>query len=116
MLIFGFAAVYGFAQSGTCGPNLTWSLDRSTGTLTISGTGEMDDYDDYTNRSPWNNIIKEVKMKGGVTSIGDYAFISCNSLTSITFPNSVTYIGENIFFGCSELTDIYSHLADPPTA
>ena len=31
-----------FAQSGTCGTNLTWTL--SSGTLTISGTGEMTDW------------------------------------------------------------------------
>ena len=41
-----------------------------------------------------------------VTAIGDYAFIVCTSLTSITIPNSITSIGQGAFFGCSGLTSI----------
>ena len=41
-----------------------------------------------------------------VTAIGDYAFIVCTSLTSITIPNGITSIGQGAFFGCSGLTSI----------
>ena len=41
-----------------------------------------------------------------VTAIGDYAFIGCSGLTSITIPNSITSIGQEAFFGCSGLTSI----------
>ena len=39
------------------------------------------------------------------TSIGDYAFASCSSLTSISIPNMTT-IGEGAFEGCGGLTSL----------
>jgi len=73
--------------SGTCGENLVWELDDE-GTLTISGTGEMDDYgyvyDDWEisdyRMVPWEYMasdIVEVVIEDGVTTIGDYAFHGC---------------------------------------
>ncbi len=105
-LFLALAASVGtlFAQSGTCGTNLTWTLDTESGILTISGTGAMTDYS-YSN-SPWYSYresIKTVKIGNSVTSIGGFAFKACSSLTSITIPNSVTSIGEWAFSGCSSL-------------
>ena len=90
-------------SSGSCGSNLTWELD-SDGTLTISGTGEMDFYN-----TPWESNrseIKKVILKNGVTSIERGAFYRCASLTSVTIPNSVTSIGNYAFRGCSSLTSV----------
>ena len=63
-LFLALAASVGvlFAQSGTCGANLTWDL--TDGVLTISGTGEMTDYSYnsapwYSNRSSITNVIIE---------------------------------------------------------
>ena len=82
-------------QTGSCGDNVTYSLDTSTGVLTISGTGEMTD---SPFRQNFNfNIIKSVIIKNGVTSISDYAFADCSSLASVTIPNSVTNIGDGAF-------------------
>ena len=87
--------------------NLTWTLDAD-GTLTISGTGAMKNYNSSDNRSPaYNNSnVKKVVIEDGVTSIGNSAFDSCSNLTSITIPNSVTSIGAVAFYGCSSLTSI----------
>ena len=94
-------------DSGVCGDNLTWTFVESTGTLTIRGTGAMNDYK-YDER-PWfyyrNDIVKLI-IEEGVTSIGNHAFDGCNGLTSITISNSVTSIGEWAFSACSGLTSI----------
>ena len=86
--------------------NVTWSLDETTGTLTISGTGDMTDY--YYS-APWYNRrgeIRAVIIENGVTSIGNYAFYYCTGLTSVTIPDSVTSIGDSAFDNCSSLTSI----------
>ena len=87
--------------------NLTWKLDAD-GTLTISGTGAMKNYDYNDNPSPvYNNSnVKKVVIEDGVTSIGNSAFNECISLTSITIPDSVTSIGTYAFYDCSSLTSI----------
>ena len=56
-----------------------------------------------------NSLIfgtKNTIIPHDVSSIGDYAFYDCTSLTSITIPNSVTSIGYIAFHGCTGLTSI----------
>ena len=92
--------------SGSCGENVTYSFVSSTGTLTISGTGDMNDYV-YASQAPWYYLsIKKVVINNGVTSIGDYAFSECTELTSVTIPNSVTSIGNGAFGICTGLTSV----------
>lgn len=92
------------ATSGTCGKNLTWTLDAD-GTLTISGTGAMYNYN-QNNRVPWPSTIKKIFLADGITSIGNYAFKGCSLLNRIYIPNSVTSIGQLAFYGCSNLNSI----------
>ena len=51
-------------------------------------------------------VIPEYVHGVQVTSIGDGAFLDCDSLTEITIPDSVTSIGSEAFNGCSSLTEI----------
>ena len=93
--------------SGTCGDNLTWTLDDA-GLLTISGTGPMVQWW-HSSYTPWysnSGKIKTVIIEDGVTTIGDFAFSGCDSLTSITIPDSVTTIGDYAFSGCDSLTSV----------
>ena len=102
--------------SGNCGKagsNVTWTLD-STGLLTISGEGEMKDYErsydyasgKYITNAPWRNQVKSATIQDSVTSIGGSAFYGCAGLTSVTIGNSVTSIGGYAFRGCSSLTSV----------
>lgn len=50
--------------------------------------------------------VTEVVIPDGVTSIGDWAFAYCESLSSITIPDSVTSIGKRAFHDCENLTEI----------
>ena len=100
-------------ESGTCGGNLTWTYSKSTKTLTISGTGEMWDYEigwnwSLINPSPWYGYRKEIEniiFEDGITSIGDYAFLGCN-IKELTLPNSIITIGREAFSWCYELMSI----------
>ena len=99
-------AAYGIVKSGTCGENLTWTLNDE-GILTISGMGEMEDFD--SDSLPFNNkrdSISTVIIELGVTSIGNNAFRECYNLTSVTIPNSVTRVGSGAFFNCTHLQSV----------
>lgn len=92
--------------SGTCGADLTWTLD-SEGTLTISGTGPMEDFGHYD--APWyehKDSINQLVIRDGVTSIGNYAFASLRNLTEVTVPDGVTSIGKEAFSMCSGMVDV----------
>ena len=99
--------------SGTCGAegngsNLTWTLD-SEGVLTISGSGDMYNYGSSDFSAPWDGSrsrVKSVVIADGVTSIGEYAFYYCKSLTSMTIPDSVTSISSSTFASCTSLTSV----------
>jgi len=94
-------------DGGSCGDNLTYTYSNYTCTLTISGTGAMDNYS--PDSSPWKAFkikIQKIVIEYGVTTIGDWAFYDCRSLTSIAIPESVTSIGCGTFQDCVGLTSV----------
>lgn len=98
--------VENIVASGTCGENLTWTLDVD-GVLTISGEGTMTAYGGTD--QPWydyRDSVVRVVVEENVTSIGDYAFISHSNLESISIASTVSKIGQFAFYGCSVLDNV----------
>ena len=114
--------------SGKCGPSAYWSFDSSTGTLTISGSGAMNDYEygdypwmDYRdsiqtivigdqitqigrNAFPWT-ACSTIQFGKSVRSIGAEAFSGCRNLNGdLTLPDSVQIVGNDAFSECTGLT------------
>lgn len=95
------------------GSGVTWQLtentdDPSTYTLTIRGSGAMEDYLMSSNQ-PWRSFrdqITSVVVSPGVTSIGNLAFTRFSKLIHVDIADSVVSIGEQAFSDCSRLTDI----------
>lgn len=95
------------------GSGVTWQLtentdDPSTYTLTISGSGAMEDYL-MSGHQPWRSFrdqITSVVVSPGVTSIGNLAFALSRNIIHVDIADSVVSIGEQAFFKCSSLTNI----------
>ena len=114
-------------ETGNCGDNATWSYNESTKTLTIEGTGAINNYN-FEN-VPWLSFresIEKVVVGEGITKIGDYTFywfkaledvtlpdglleigfrgFSQTGISQINLPDSVTTVGDYAFANCSNLT------------
>lgn len=92
------------AQTWNCGyPNeADVKATFSNGTLTISGTGKMEDY-----AIPWYGVIGKIRsvvIQNGVTSVGSYAFVvkepETSSIVDISIGNTVETIGGSAFPEC----------------
>ena len=103
--------------TGTTG-NLNWQI-TGDGTLIISGTGKMPDYNtqfkyhfehggmNYYTTAPWGqSFFNAVVVENGITSIGNNAFYYCRGFSSVTIPNSVTSIGDGAFYYCKGLAEV----------
>ena len=117
--LFASAEAAQTVASGDCGKAVTWALD-SKGTLTISGTGPMEDYGEGSylygtpfsswdpDRSDEENLlaVRQLVVKEGVESIGIGAFRDMKNLERVTIPDSVTVIGSCAFMSDSALKEI----------
>ena len=102
-----------YYDSGSLRYDLYWTLYDS-GTLVISGTGNMIDFDYSSSflgsiEIPWEDyrdLIKSVVIEEGVTSIGNGAFYRCKMLQSVEIPDSMESIHESAFQYCEQLKSI----------
>jgi len=110
------SAVVSSGNCGQKGDQVTWTLTED-GTLTISGTGRMDDFNSYAMNErgeleyaiSWSSYFDRIKalvVEEGVTYIGDHALYQALELTTVDFPESLTEIGDQVFSGCAKLTTI----------
>ncbi len=91
-------------------PNITWILYES-GTLVISGSGPMKNYEKYNNDDfrnlDYNLLITNVIIEEGITSVGALAFARyCPYIKTVSIPASVETIEKNAFEYCTELASV----------
>ena len=96
-----------------CGSGLTWTYREGTKTLTISGTGEIDDdsigveHGAYVTRAPWfpyHYEVTKIVFENGVKRIGQNAFRYFKNVTKLEFPRSLESIGPYAFLECKLIT------------
>jgi len=99
--------------------DIRYNFDRSKKTLTISGTGDMPDYnpEDPSKITPWYDQcyqLEHIVVDEGITSIGNYAFYECNDDeegqhdldVDITIKGTITRIGARAFGRMPSLTKV----------
>ena len=97
---------YTFGMTLKDGGNATKLADYE-GTLTIFGSGEMDDYDllENTKLTPWyhtyTKLIHHINIESGVTHIAGTTFMSTSNVKTYNIPSTVTYIGPDAFYECN---------------
>ena len=117
---------------GTCGATesdkVSWKLEQNnsggenpTYTLTISGSGKMENFTSPTaenpNIAPWYTAlpadentssvpITEIKIEEGVTDLSNYAFSYLTNVVKANIPASITSLGDSIFRGDTALTTV----------
>lgn len=102
LMIFALLPAAHAAETGVCGENVTWTLEGDT--LTISGTGEMDDYVEAN--SPWyasRMQVRTIVVEEGITSIGDRAFRYHTNTLEARLPSTLKEIGTEAFLACYAL-------------
>lgn len=121
--------VISFAEDDGTDPAITWNYDEETKTLTVEGTGAMEDYASLSDR-PWNELepenivvgegitsignssfssiqtVKSIQLPSGLEKIGDEAFYLCTAVERVEFPDSIKVIGKSSFSQCTAITEI----------
>lgn len=103
LCLFGISV---HAYSGSCGDNVKWTLEN--GTLTISGSGEMTEYEEI-DAVPWREMresITRVVVEEGVTYLGKWSIYDMDSLVEISLPSTLKSTGSGVIRGCDSLREL----------
>lgn len=91
---------------GTCGKYARWTLD-STGLLTISGRGAVDDF--AHEAAPWydrRSSVRAVTVGEDITRLGSNSFQNCDRLETVSLPEGLGTLGDSVFAQCDDLTAV----------
>lgn len=117
---------------GNVGDNIYWEL-KNDNTLYLTGSGEMDFFENYNDSGPWNSYapliygihiddkitsiqqnsfmycynLKNIYFSKGMDIIPYAAFMGCTSLETIIIPENISQIRDSAFFDCVNLTNVY---------
>lgn len=100
-------ACFAEIKSGKCGRTATYEFDDTTGTLTMSGTGEVTG--SQAGCTTWKNYkdsITTLIIEEGITSIYQDTFKNFTNLETVILPQSITSIGRSAFSGCTSLKNL----------
>lgn len=126
-LITAFVVLFIFSTLSFCliafADDISYSYDENTNTLLISGSGDMEDYNENY-MPPWHKYASEcesVVISNGVTNIGSYAFSEFTKLTTVQISDSVKAVNFGSFSRCQSLCELYfpgsvTSIADPSFA
>ena len=95
--------------SGKAGENITWTYQPDTGTLSLTGTGDMYNWTGGGDKPAWcfnySLAMKRVRISEGITSIGRFAFYGCD-MGQVNLPEGLLSIGHYAFANCRSLQTI----------
>ncbi len=103
-------------DTAAAGTSSIASFDEATGTLTILGSGEMNDIVNYygggSKNQPWfkyKNDIKKVVIGPEITYIGKYSFCQCVNLSEVVLSGNDIIIAASAFEKCYGLKSVYKN-------
>lgn len=105
-MLLAISPIAANAQKGACGTDVKWELNGQT--LTISGEGEMFNFDETNTPSytPYKSKIRHIVFTDKVRSVGNNAFYFYEDLESVTLGDSIQRIGQKAFQLCKKLDRI----------
>ena len=102
--------------TGQLGAHVTYSLDRSTGVMRVSGYGPLWMYDELQAGNPFTTeeSLRMIIVEDGVTDITGFSFSCCFNLEVVVFGRSVTSVNQFAFNSCTKLRALY-FMGDAPS-